>query len=117
MIPNRGRKDKSFEKIYLITTDDLVQSLLEIKKGGNFGSWNAMFSHILSVNKRPENLVKKYRRSFDSGKRKVFQASVSPHVMLQFKTWCAPFSGQADAVDYLVAVNSRRNKFSFLENL
>lgn len=105
------------ESICIPINEDLIIRLNELKSLNRM-TWNSLFFHMVRVNKRPERLIRKYKRIYeDLTKNKVnFEIKISSAAALEFATWAAPFSSHGDALDYLVNAEKTRNKFHTLDD-
>lgn len=105
-----------YSKLCVNINEELLIKIKELKKEYKMKSWNDLFLNILKTNDRPDFLVRNYQRHYEKSKKTVpFQPSLSPTAIIDFGVWCAPFSNQADALDYLVFAEISKNKFSWMD--
>lgn len=104
------------ESICIPINEILIIQMKEIKKKYKM-TWSAFFLHLTRMNKRPEELIRKYNRVYENEKKKAvnFEARISPQAFIAFGSWSAPFSNQGDTLDYLIHSEMTRNKDHFLE--
>lgn len=100
------------EKLCVPVNEKLLIELRTIK--AEYGlDWNSLILHLIRVNPSPEKLVRRYERKFQDKKlSKVnFEPRCSGLAIIEFGKWCAPFSNQGDALDYLICEERSRSKF------
>lgn len=111
-------KYADFEKICVVVNEALLIKLKELKK--EYGmSWNGLFLQLIQTNERPEDLVRRYKRIFENPKKKKvrFEPWLAPKTIIKFGVWCAPFSNQTDAIDYLLNSEKSKTKFVSLDKI
>lgn len=100
------------EKLCIPINEKLLLELKKIKAAYQM-PWNGLLLQLVRINKSPDKLIRRYKRKFEDPKlAKInFEPRCTSTTLIEFLKWCAPFSNQGDALDYLISEENTRGKF------